>query len=383
MTRFVVSLAAIIHLFVDGAAFGKDDEAGAATVHQRPTKQSWAKALSKVQTGMTLDACDKLLKRIMNTNSLEFRTTSVEKGSQWPVRYYVLDQDWGLFIVHNDKKILRFWIGGTEDLKEEVDASIFPLVRAIHRVPSIFGERFDPAVLVRSVNTLQAAGFKQSLRALRAYNKRFLQSSAKKHWRHFRFDHQRIFLISHLLFVPKNGKKQFPIPALGAPGPRFKFLEGSDSDYEKKIESGDPNWPYFPLALTDDVPLLLVRGFSLAGSPTPPRLLLKFVEKKCRIRKTPLRPSSTPWTALDKFLASAPAQRERALQSESYMLQLQVLRALIPAADIERRKKIQSHLAARSLSKQDWKVLCKWFVIHKTYWNPRTQSYQSAHIQRN
>ncbi|MFQ5733970.1 MAG: hypothetical protein ACE5KM_18690 [Planctomycetaceae bacterium] len=374
MIRSAILLAAIVHVLVASATAGKQCPKSLRTVRQGPTKQSWTKAIYGVRRGMTVDALEKLLKRVLKTDDLDFRETSLKGGSDWQVTYYVLDLDWGLFIVHDFDKVRRFWIGGTEDLKREVDAAIFPLVRAIHRAPTLFGGgyEFDPAEMVRAVNTLQAAGFKQSLRALREYDR--LRSKPDNYLRHHKFDHMRITLIGQLLFVPKAKGKQLPIPMFGLPAPDFKFLDVPG--WLKKHESGDPDWPYFPLTLADDVPLLLVRGYTLGGLPTLPREVLDYAEKNCKLRERPLKPSSTPWSAVETFLASPAARRERELQSEKYMLRLEVLRALLPAADKLRRNKIRRHLATEKLPEKDWQALCKWFIAHRTFWNSRTQSYQ-------
>lgn len=373
-----LAYSAAIGVLSASMTVGAEHVTNSDSKRQPKSEQEWLDAVSDLRAEMPLEECEAVIRRALKTDFLvDIESAS---GGGYPVTAYTLDENWRLLVLHDSKKMFRFWVSGIDQLQGDIDKSLFALVKAIHQTPRFGSTKVDPTALVRAVNTLHAAGFDRALEALWEYDELFHRYLSRRELRHYDLDHQRIFLIGHLLFVRKDGKRQFPIPALGAEVPMFQFLQGSD--FLDKVEHGDADWPYFPVALSDDVPFVLVRGFTLFGRATEPKEFLEFVETHCRLRERPLEPSDAPWKAMEELLASPAARREKELQSEGRrLLQRQVLWALLPASDAGRQTEIKRFLArsdrgGRALTDDDWRGLCDWFSTHKAYWDAERQCYR-------
>jgi len=67
----------------------------------------------------------------------------------------------------------------------------------------------------------------------------------------------------------------------------------------------DPKvFPRFPLVLVDDIPLMLIDSYLLAGEAESPEVHVGYFRKHGKLRALPLVPSITPFKSLDQFAKS-------------------------------------------------------------------------------
>ena len=104
-----------------------------------------------------------------------------------------------------------------------------------------------------------------------------------------------IFPLCRMLFeAHPNGF--FRHPELGAP----MFVDGEDSI---------GNWPLEPIALYRDVPILIVRGYTLGGEPESPGEYLAYCLQSCRwraLRYVPVDPETVA-DVVERFIHAHPA----------------------------------------------------------------------------
>jgi hypothetical protein len=62
--------------------------------------------------------------------------------------------------------------------------------------------------------------------------------------------------------------------------------------------------PRFPLALIDDIPIVLVSGYSLGGQPEPAIAQIAYFAQHCSIRGKPLEPPSDPLAVYAKLMSA-------------------------------------------------------------------------------
>jgi hypothetical protein len=108
----------------------------------------------------------------------------------------------------------------------------------LKKAPSILGDTYQCGEMVDLVNHLRRIGKNRSLASLRKY----LASGGED---------DKVLVICRLLFVNPKG---WDAPVLGKPVPDIS------EDAAKKF-------PLFPIALSEGVPFLLVKGYSLKGQP--------------------------------------------------------------------------------------------------------------------
>ena len=152
------------------------------------------------------------------------------------------------------------------------------------------GYTFDPASYIRAVNRLRGEEAPALLEQLRTYTNTILNGSAILE------ESAKVFFLVRLLFVTKKAGQPFPPIKIGTP-----------------LDSGTPPakaFPLYPLALVEDVPLLIVSGFMLGGLPQSPLDHLDFCQKECRLRPDPLRPPDNPLSLADQLLTSKAWYRE-------------------------------------------------------------------------
>ena len=63
--------------------------------------------------------------------------------------------------------------------------------------------------------------------------------------------------------------------------------------------------PRFPIALVDDIPLMLAEGYSLSGMPTPMEKVLEFFGVNGQLHPQPLTPGNDPLAAVAHLMKSA------------------------------------------------------------------------------
>lgn len=191
---------------------------------------------------------------------------------------YSLDDTYALYLVWKSEDPAR-GIRSTEivafsDLKGRVDPLLFEAIEAIHRSPSAQqGLAFDPIPLIRAVNALLPLGKEKALKALRAYARLARDASAEEVHKHS-LDGCRILPLALLLFE-------------GMPG--YRIGEG-DVDVE------------VPVVLVQDVPFMLVAGYTINGKPPDPAEYLQ--QATGALRASPLAPRGLPLEAADELLRS-------------------------------------------------------------------------------
>jgi hypothetical protein len=191
---------------------------------------------------------------------------------------YSLDETYSLYLVWKSDDPAR-GIRSTEivtfsDLKGRVDPALFDAIAAIHRSPSAQqGLAFDPVPLIRAVNALLPMGKERALKALRAYARLARDASSEDVHKHG-LDEYRILPIALLLFE-------------GMPGYR--------------IGAGDVD-PDLPVVVVQDVPFMLVSGYTVEGKPPDPAEYLK--QATGALRAAPLAPRGLPPEAADELVRS-------------------------------------------------------------------------------
>jgi len=164
------------------------------------------------------------------------------------------------------------------------------LLRIIDTAPSynngsldrIDGESYDPLKLIRVINALQPLGKEKALAAISEY----LRVCS-------RYDDEGcdgLFLILRALFEVPADPGYMPRMLVGAPWPP----EPSD---RRLI-------PRFPIWLQDDIPILMVSGYRLAGQAEPVERHVEYFRQHGRIRAKPLVPTDRPIAVPEKLMRS-------------------------------------------------------------------------------
>ncbi len=175
-------------------------------------------------------------------------------------------------------------------------------------VPGLSGGAFDPRPLVRAVNALHPLSESAALDVIAEYLR------VAPPWLTEETD--GVFLVLRSLFVPRARGAAHPPMHVGAPEPAL------------------PNPALalmFPLAIVDDVPLLLVSGYMLGGQPEQPAAHLAWYRSNAVRRAAPLSPR--PERAWNNFAASPLGQSfvRVADTAGKIMLMEQVLRLVSDA----------------------------------------------------
>lgn len=174
---------------------------------------------------------------------------------------------------------------GFPEFRSMIEPDIYAGVLAIHNCPTP-GDEPDPVNLIRAVNTLQAMGEADALRALEAYGN-VCVANYRESWREL--SEERIIWVARLLYVaPSTGPAIRP-PILGGPSP---------------IDMPELFGATFPIALQNDVPFFLVNGYSLMGCGEPAMDYLKVCRAGGTFRQQPLRPTADPIAAAERVLDS-------------------------------------------------------------------------------
>ncbi len=219
-------------------------------------------------------------------------------GSIWCAsysgRWYDLDPSWSLLLDESPPPgraavagvVPRLRVVGLDDLREQVPLGLFEAVIAIHRCARPFASG-DPVHLVRAVNTLHALGEQRALQALDAYVR--LCDANPCAWE-YRLNNERVFPITHLLFVQREGNPEPRGWGLGAFWPVLSDPPGA--------------WPLRPLHVEADIPFNTALGAGLEGVPESARERLDYCRERCTLRAQPLAPSANPIDAIESLTSS-------------------------------------------------------------------------------
>ncbi len=141
------------------------------------------------------------------------------------------------------------------------------------------GYTFDPGSYIRAVNILHQESKSEVIEQFRDYVNSLEMSGIG----------DNVFFLLRLLFEPENGRT-FPSVPMGKP-----------------VDSGEANlanFPLYPLALVQDVPLLISSGYILGGKPGSPLGHIAFCEVNCQLRAKDLRPPENPLGLADELINS-------------------------------------------------------------------------------
>jgi hypothetical protein len=142
------------------------------------------------------------------------------------------------------------------------------------------GYQYNPLPVIRAVNALHAVGRERALAVIGEYLR--VSSTLDDPAR------EGMFLVLRTLFEARPEAGGMPRMGVGAPTPP---------------EPKDPSTaPRFPIVLEDDIPLLEVLGYSIAGMPERPENHLAWFRAHGVLRSHPLRPTDRPLETLDRLL---------------------------------------------------------------------------------
>lgn len=251
------------------------------------------------------------------------------------------------------------------DLKTEIGSDLYPNVHMVHKAPSIIGSDFDPVALIHAVNVLHALGKEKAITILRTYIA--LSTSDPGRSEQYDLDEQRVFLVLRLLFVQKYGKIGMPPLLIGASDVVVSHLNSS--------------WPLFPIAVVNQIPFLLVSGYTLGGFPQNPLDHLDYCLQFCQLRHKPIEPESSSVDAVESLLASErwqtliPDEREYWYRG---MLYRQALRALTPLYTVSEKKLDALYPQQKGDLMSEWHRHVKSIMKFEPRWDPVAQQFISG-----
>jgi hypothetical protein len=204
----------------------------------------------------------------------------------------------------------------------------------IDEAPSVNGLTFNPVTLIRAVNGLWRLGHAGAVATLREYIA--AKSASMTIPGDYGLTGERVVLVTRLLFVPNDERYTGPPIRMGLPD--FAPLDQA-------------NWGLFPLALSQDIPFLLVGGYSLGGLPDNPTSHIDFWEQHGRLQSEPLSPQASPVEAVSDVLSALQRANSATVESVRGRLYAQALRAVrplydTPEAEIEALASGESHAIA-------------------------------------
>ena len=141
-------------------------------------------------------------------------------------------------------------------------------------LPAAEGFTYNPASVIDAVNRVVEMGVGPALEALRGAQRPGASPEG-------------ILLVARVAFVPVEP----------GPLPRLEFGR-ADLDEEQATRA----FPLFPVALSRDIPFLIVAGYMLGGE-TDAGGYLDWCERHCRMRE-PLRPHEDPLAAATDLIES-------------------------------------------------------------------------------
>ena len=159
------------------------------------------------------------------------------------------------------------------------EAEVRALLRLIDKLPRGSGPDYNPRDIIQVVNRLHGLGKEEALAIIDEY----LRVASKWHSN----AREGLFLVLRVLFDVPADRGFMPRAGMGAPEPE---------------EPKDPKLlPRFPILIQDDIPLMLVTGYALAGSPQPVEDHVRYFRQNGKLRDRPLQPTDTPLAVLEKI----------------------------------------------------------------------------------
>jgi hypothetical protein len=181
------------------------------------------------------------------------------------------------------------------------------------------GEKYNPRPVIAAVNALQPLGKSLGIAVLREYLKVSLGSGLGE-------DAGLYAVIRALFDLPSVSSA--PVQAQ----PVFDYFAIIRTGYLRPPLLGRADWepedlsqfPRFPLVLVDDVPLVVVTGYTLLEQPEAVSHHLDLLERDAQWRSQPLRPTDDPLKTLDKLNSILPRDHRRGPNFDS-MIERQLL----------------------------------------------------------
>ena len=167
-----------------------------------------------------------------------------------------------------DGRVQYVFGGGGPVASDLEEAELRRLMRLLDAVPSYNG-RADPLRLIQAVNALQRHGRGRALGAIEEYLRvsSWLDDPGR----------EGVFHVLRVLFEPPAGEG-WPPMMVGAP----------DLAADPKL------FPRHPIALVEDIPIVLVGGYVLGGQAEPPEQHVRWYRERGVLRAAPLRPPADP-----------------------------------------------------------------------------------------
>jgi hypothetical protein len=312
------------------------------TAEPTRTRRQFAEAINKIKEGMAQEQVVSLLGRPDDVR------TQYDSGGHWSgvamdfwcygTSGHLTPATLGQVCIDDNQRVQYVFGKGTppsDDLFQEDD--LRELLRALDEVPSYnAGWKYNPRKVIRAVNLLQPLGKRRALAAIQEYLRIASHYSGLDHGR------KGVFLVLRVLFEVPQDPGYMPRMGVGAPYP--------PEPKDKKL------LPRFPIVIRDDIPFIVVNGYSGSGEPQRPESHLTHFRKHGTLRSKPLVPTDKPFAALEKFAASYDEARRNMLGEQIlrlldsvYRVEPEIHNNLLPFYDIdaeEKRNKIVREVSA-------------------------------------
>jgi hypothetical protein len=246
-------------------------------------RREFANAISQLKEGMpqskVLDLLGKPDDMRTQNDAGGISTTNTRAVWRYGTSGHLTTATLGQVYIGHDGRVQYVFGKGTppKDLPDE--ARLRELLNILGEVPSYnSGGSYNPRFVIRAVNALQPLGKERALAVI----DEFLRVAS--HWDDD--GREGMFLVLRTLFdVPAD------------PGYMRRMMVGAAGPEPK-----DPKLlPRFPVALEQDIPLLTVSGYTLAGQAEPPEFHVEYFRKQGTIRAKPLHPTDQPIQMLAEF----------------------------------------------------------------------------------
>ncbi|MGB7747765.1 MAG: hypothetical protein WBN75_10810 [Verrucomicrobiia bacterium] len=158
------------------------------------------------------------------------------------------------------------------------------LLRLLDTSPGVEGYSYNPLPLIQIVNTLQPLGKEKSLAVIGEYIR------VSDRWSHSMGAGNGLFPVLLVLFDFPDNIDPRRAAAFGMPEPA-----GPKNPHQI---------PRFPIAVVDDIPMMLIVGYSLEGMLSPMEEVLEFFRNNGLFRSRPLVPSDDPLATLTHLMTS-------------------------------------------------------------------------------
>ena len=262
----------------------------------------------------------------------------------------------GSIYIDDDGKVKYIFGGEGEPPPASLfsEAELRSLLRLIHKAPSYNdGLRYDPLVVIRIVNTLQPLGKERALAAIDEY----LRVASDEFGSPGR---EGVFLVLRVLFDVPPDPGYMPMMFCGRPSP--------EGPHDSK------QLPRFPILLIDDVPLLLVHGYSLGGSPEQPESHVEYFRKKGLIRSKPLVPPDSPLRLYDSCVKTAGWPKDTWANDRKLLVANQLL-TLVDSVYRTTRSEDGYRFWAENDADDKWKVIAGKIAKLDIRWNAKKCCY--------